>query len=185
MKIKQEFKDIERPEDIVSAEISAYLCELYGQDKFDINDPSYDSENREFRANWDGFVYKQQVDIIIRQLVELSGLSDFEHLRKHYIRPISAGAARVAAEEEKTFAEYICFKLAKRKEKVNLVKFKDEVKAATLDKCIGGAARNLQMIFFSMEQAEYYQKYNFISHIALEYVRDNKLVTAGNVMWLH
>lgn len=180
MKMKQAFKDIEQPEDINQEELNAYLGELYGESRFDINDPRYNSENREFRANWDNFVYKQQVDKIITEVVRLSELEDFKHLKKHYVSPISPGASRIAADEEKTFIELTCFKLAKRREKVNFIKFKDEVKASTLHKCIGGAARNMQMIFFSMEQVEYYQKYNFISHIALEYTRNKKLVIPGN-----
>jgi ankyrin repeat protein len=180
MKMKQEFKDIKQPEYIDQEEINTYLREPYGEDKFDINDPRYNTENRDFSANWDSFIYKQQVDKIITEVIRLSELTDFEHLRRHYVRPISTGESRLAADEEKTFIERVCFKLAKRREKVNFVKFKEEVEAATLSKCIGGAARNMQMIFFSMEQAEYYQKYNFISHIALEYIRNKKLVSSVN-----
>jgi ankyrin repeat protein len=180
MKVKQEFKDIIKPEDINQEELNAYLIELYGERKFDINDPSYNAKNTDSRDNWNNFAYKQQVDKLITKLVLLSDLRYFDDLRKHYERPISPGAARTSAEEEKTFAEFICFKLAKKRERVNISKFQDEVKAATLDKCIGGAATNMQNIFFAMEQSIYYQKYNFISQLAREYIRIKKLVPAGN-----
>ena len=142
MKISQKFKDIETPSDIDQAELAQYLQGLYGEDKFDIKDSSYDIEGVDFAKNWVNFSYKRQIDRIITELVALSDLNAFEDLRDKYEKPISAGETRDSAEELKTFAELICFKLATRKDEVNLRKFEDEVKSATLDKCVGGAINN-------------------------------------------
>ncbi len=177
MEITQKFKDIAKPVDIDPEELSKYLEAFYGEARSDVNNPAYvdyPSKDEAFKANWVNFPYKKQADLLIDKLKQLSKLDKFEEIRSVFARPIDKGSSRDDAELVRISAEAICFNLENDKN-IDLNRFADEIKSATLNECKAGAGTNMQKILYAMKPSEYYQKYDFIQNLANEYLIEHKL----------
>ncbi|MGB4192112.1 MAG: ankyrin repeat domain-containing protein [Rickettsiales bacterium] len=156
MKIKQNFKDIKKTEDIDQSALENYLSALYQN----ISSP------------------QEQANVLINELGRLTGTNKFESLRDKLTQVVSPGETKLIIEEIKKTAEAICYKLGN-----NLVatpeKFKAEVKSATINACDAGALTNMQKMLYGMDNSLYVQKYDYIQNLANEYIRMHRL--AGGV----
>ncbi|MGB4191028.1 MAG: ankyrin repeat domain-containing protein [Rickettsiales bacterium] len=152
MKIKQKFRDIERPRDIKDDALSSYLANLYKN----------------------ASITKSKSDILIDELIRLTGDNKFEVLRSKLSQFVVPGETKRIISDLKKTAEAICYKIAN-----NLLempeRFKSETKSASIRHCDAGALTNMQKILLSMDASLYAQKYDYIHNLASEYIRENNL----------
>lgn len=170
MKIKQKFKDVQKPKDIDPKDLNKYFSGLYKDDHIDVEKTAYSSDTTEELIG----KRKQQVNTLVDNLVKLSGNQKFESLRAQLLADVSDAKDARTHDAMRRTAEAICYKLAK-----GLIyskqKFNDEVNSFTIDACSPGAVTNLQKALYTMDDSLYVQKYDYIQNLANSYIRDNKL----------
>ncbi|MCT4635511.1 MAG: ankyrin repeat domain-containing protein [Rickettsiales bacterium] len=175
MKIKQNFKNLKKPDEIEQEALQNYLKTLYGDPNYEVKDASY-VEDTEPQLD-EG--YKRRANILLDELLRISDNPKFEQLRPALTENVSPGEMRGIADEVKRTAEVICYRTEN-----GLVaspeKFQAEIKSATIDACTPGALTNMQKIVHSMDDSLYNAKYEYIQNLATEYARNHISYSSGN-----
>lgn len=170
MKIKQNFKDLKKPDGIEQEALQNYLKNFYGDDDYEAKDASYVENSKPELV----VEYKQRTNLLLDELIRISDNPKFEQLRPALTDDVLPGKMRDITDELKKTAEIICYRAEN-----NLVdspeKFKAEIRSATIDACAPGALTNMQIIASSMDDSFYNSKYEYIKNLAIEYVKEHKL----------
>lgn len=172
-KISNLFKAIKAPEPIDQDDLNAYVKNITANILKIYETPE------EFE------IYKAQANRIIDEIIEISkekGLSSealekFNSLRMQFDQYILEGSSRNTLNLIKETLETICYKIAHKEELPQ--SFELAVRSSSLNLCEAGALTNLQSILFNIEPTHYYQKYNFIQHLATEFIHNNKICKKG------